>query len=233
MCPTFAKLRWVSFAEANDRSPLPAHNSARYPNLMRRFLPLLLLVAATPAHSQALSIYGTYSPSHLSNVETGAIYSATSGYVNQTTSYWSSGFGGGLTANFLPIGPLRIGFDLRGSVKPGSIGANYALFGVKVGVHPAVIKFHPYGQFSVGYLSSSTTNVSTTPSTTSSPTTIPTGGIFANKYAAFEIMGGVDYPILSHLDLRIIELGGGGALSIGGSYKPTLFTVNSGLVLHF
>jgi hypothetical protein len=197
---------------------------------MRRILPLLLaLLATVTAHSQAVAIYGTFSPAHLSNVETGAVYSATSGYVNQTTSYWSSGFGGGVTVNFLPIGPLRIGFDLRGSVKPGSIGANYALFGVKVGVHPPVLKIRPYGQFSVGYLSSSTTNVSTP----AGQTTGTIGGTFGNKYAAWEIMGGLDYPLLSHLDVRVLELGGGGALSIGGSYKPTLFTVNSGLVVHF
>jgi hypothetical protein len=198
---------------------------------MRRILPVLLALffTATAAQAQAFSIYGTFSPAHLSNVETGAVYSATSGYVNQTTSYWSSGFGGGLTANFLPIGPLRIGFDLRGSVKPGSIGANYALFGFKVGVHPPVLKFHPYGQFSVGYLSSSTTNVSTP----AGQTTGSIGGIFANKYAAYEIMGGVDYPLIPHLDVRVIELGGGGALHIGGSYNPSLFTINSGVVLHF
>jgi hypothetical protein len=196
---------------------------------MRRLLPILLALFATAAHGQALSIYATYSPAHLSNVQTGAVYSATSGYINQTTSYWSSGFGGGLTANFLPIGPLRIGFDLRGSVKPGSIGANYALFGVKVGVHPPVLKVRPYGQFSVGYLSSSTTNVSTAAGQTSGSI----GGIFGNKYAAWEVMGGVDYPLLSHLDARIVEIGAGGALNIGGSYNPSLFTVNSGLVVHF
>ena len=196
---------------------------------MRRVLLTLLFTLPTAAYSQALAIYGTFSPAHLSNVQTGAVYSATGGYVNQTASYWSSGFGGGVTANFLPIGPLRIGFDLRGSVKPGSIGANYALFGFKVGVHPPVLKIRPYGQFSVGYLSSSTNNVSTP----AGQTTGTIGGIFGNKYAAWEVVGGLDYPLLSHLDVRVLELGVGGALSVGGNYNPTLFTVNSGLVVHF
>src|SRR5580704_10391612 len=109
---------------------------------MRRVL-LALLLLAPVAHSQAISVYGTFSPAHLSNVQTGAVYTATNGYVNQTTSYWSPGFGGGITANFLHIGPIRIGLDLRGSTKPGTAGADSALFGVKVGIHPPVLRVKP------------------------------------------------------------------------------------------
>jgi hypothetical protein len=194
---------------------------------MRRLLPILLALPLA-AHSQAVAVYGTFSPAHLSNVATGAIYSAT-GYNEQTASYWSPGFGGGITFNFIPTGPIRVGFDLRGSTKPGTQGEDSALFGVKLGVHPPVLRIKPYGQFSVGYLAARTTNLSTA----AGQTTGAVGGTFSNKYGVFEIMGGVDYPLLGPLHVRIVEIGAGKALFSFGGNNPTYFTVNSGLVLHF
>ena len=178
------------------------------------------------ARSQVVAVYATVSPSHLSNVESGAVYSVT-GYTEHTASYWSTGYGGGVTLSVVPVGPVRIGFDLRGSTKPGSTGMQSALFGVKVGVHVPAIRLHPYIQGSIGYLDAATTNVST-PAGQSSGTI---GGIFESKYAAYEVMGGVDYPLIGPLDIRIVEVGvGRGALS---SYDPTFVTINTGLVLHF
>jgi len=193
---------------------------------MRRFLLPLVLALPMAAHSQMVAVYATVSPSHLSNVESGAVYTVT-GYNEQTASYWSTGFGGGVTLSAVPVGPVRIGFDFRGSTKPGSTGMQSALFGVKVGIHLPALRVHPYVQASAGYLAAETTNVSTP----AGQTTGTIGGVFSNKYAAYEVMGGIDYPLVGPLDFRVVEVGvGHGALS---SYDPTFITINTGLVLHF
>jgi hypothetical protein len=197
---------------------------------MRRLLLATLIFAPIAAHAQAIAIYGTFSPAHLSNVQTGAVYTATQGYVNQTTSYWAPGFGGGVTFNVLPRGLIRVGLDLRGSSKPGTSGVDSALVGVKVAVHPPVLHIKPYGQVSLGYLDSRTINVTTAAGSTNSSNTV--GGTFGNQYAAFEAMGGIDYPLLGPLDVRIFELGVGRGFGFT-STNPTFFTINSGLVLHF
>ena len=178
------------------------------------------------ARAQVVAVYATVSPAHLSNVESGAVYSVT-GYTEQTASYWSNGFGGGVTLSTLPVGPVRIGFDFRGSTKPGSTGMQSALVGLKVGIRVPAIRLHPYVQGSFGYLAAATTNVSTP----AGQTTGTIGGVFSNKYAAYEVMGGIDYPLVGPLDFRVVEVGvGRGALS---SYDPTFVTINTGLVLHF
>jgi hypothetical protein len=67
----------------------------------------------------------------------------------------------------------------------------------------------------------------------SSPQTV--GGTFANQYIAWEILGGIDYPLAKIIDLRIIEVGGGKGYDVLGAANSnlSLFTVNSGLVVHF
>ena len=187
------------------------------------------MLASHAAHAQIISIYGTFSPTHVSNVQTGSV-STSSGYQEQYTSFTSSGFGGGVTFGVLPIGPVRLGFDLRGSSKPGIGGADTAMGGIKLGIHLPIIRLKPYVQGSFGYLATRTTNVSTTGNSSQ-----PVGGTFTNQYAAYEVLGGVDYPLAPFIDLRLIEIGGGQGLNIFGSAvsNASLFTVNTGVVVHF
>jgi hypothetical protein len=98
--------------------------------------------------------------------------------------------------------------------------------GLKLGFHPPLIRLKPYIQASGGYVATRTVNVSTGSA----------GGTFENKYAAWEVLGGVDIPLAPFFDFRVIELGGGtGVNAFGSSNQPniSLFTVNTGLVLHF
>jgi hypothetical protein len=193
---------------------------------MRKYVAIatLFLFSAVAAHAQAASIYVTSSSSHFSNVQTGLALTG-SGYQEQYASFWASGIGGGVTLNFLPIGPVKVGFDFRGSTRPGTAGADTAMAGFRVGFNPPLIHLKPYVQASGGYVGTRTVNL-----------TQAVGGTFTNKYAAWEIIGGVDVPIAPILDLRLIELGGGtGANVNGGTGSPniSLFTVNTGFVLHF
>ncbi len=177
------------------------------------------------AHAQ-LSAYVTYSPAHLANVETGAV-ATTTGYTEQTASYWSSGVGGGVTVPFLRLPFVSFNLDLRGSTRPGTAGVDSALVGVKLALHPHVVRLKPYVQVSGGYLDTRTTNLST--STVNGPAE---GGTFDNKYAAYEVLGGVDYPLIPFADIRIIEVGAGQGIGID-SRNATFETVNTGLVVHF
>jgi len=200
---------------------------------MRKYfaIAVLLLLSAVAAHGQAVSIYATSSSGHFSNVQTGLALTG-SGAQEQYTNFWASGIGGGVTLNFLPVGPVKLGFDLRGSTRPGTVGADTAMAGFRVGFNPPLIHLKPYIQASGGYVATRTVNLSTSPTNPSQ--TI--GGTFTNQYAAWEILGGVDVPLASILDLRLIEIGGGsGANILGTSGTPniSLFTFNTGVVVHF
>ena len=193
---------------------------------MRKIIAIaaLFFSHAVAAHAQAVSIYATSSSAHFTNVQTGSVLTG-SGYQEQYANFWASGVGGGVTLNFLPIGPVKLGFDFRGSTRPGTAGADTAMAGFRVAFNPPLIHLKPYVQASGGYVGTRTVNLTQT-----------VGGTFTNKYAAWEILGGVDVPIASILDLRLIELGGGTGMTVGlSSSQPniSLFTVNTGLVLHF
>ena len=204
---------------------------------MRRLLLLAALALAPVAHAQIFSVYGTYSPAHFSNVATGSVLSGTATYTEQYASYWANGFGGGVTFGILPIGPVRIGLDLRGSTKPGTVGADTAFAGIKVGVKAPLIPIRPYVQISGGYVATRTNNISTL---TSGAINSTVGGTFTNKYAAFEGIAGVDYHLVPFIDLRLIEIGAGKGYDTGINFGTTntqgtltLFTVNTGIVVHF
>lgn len=112
----------------------------------------IILLSTVAAHAQ-VSVYVTDSSIHLSNVATGIPF--VPGFVSQQqyTSYWASGVGGGVTFDFLPLPIFSLGLDLRGSTKPGTVGADYAMVGLKLGMHPPVLRIKPYVQASAGYSS--------------------------------------------------------------------------------
>jgi hypothetical protein len=199
---------------------------------MRRNLLLAVLAPlfVACAHAQ-VAIYVTSSSDHLTDVQTGSVL--TSGnYQEQYASYWTSGIGGGVTFNFLSLGPVKLGFDRRGSTHPDTVGADTAMGGVKVGFNPPLIHLKPYVEAAGGYVGTRTVNISTSASDPSQPV----GGTFSNKYAAWEILGGIDYPLIKFVDLRLAEVGGGAGVNVPGIPDGpciSLFTVNTGLVLHF
>jgi hypothetical protein len=183
---------------------------------MRRNLLIaaLVLFTAAAAHGQVASIYVTYAPTHLTNVQTGT--------PPQYTTYWTSGVGGGVTINFLPLPVISLGLDFRGSTRPGTLGADTAQAGLKLTVHPPLIRIKPYVEAAAGYLGTRTVS-----------TSIPVGSTTNGTYITWEILGGVDYPLIHFVDLRLIEVGGGQGINTGTGINPSLFTVNTGLVLHF
>jgi len=188
---------------------------------MRRLLPQLAFLLTPFAHAQAVSVYGTFSDTHLTNLVTGTTQNGNV-YTSSTTSHFTPGFGLGVTFNFLPIGPVRLGLDVRGSSKPGNDGSDLILAGPRLAVKLPGLRLKPYIQASGGYLRTRTTLVIGVENT--------------DQFLAYEITGGLDYPLLPFLDFRVIELGGGQGINAFGSgdgHNTSLFTVNTGLVVHF
>ena len=189
---------------------------------MRRLLSLLLACLPPAAHGQIVSLYATFSPNHLSGLSTGSTNAGPT-----TTSYWTPGVGSGVTLNVLPVGPVRLGVDLRGSASGGTNSADLILAGPRLTLKLPVVGLKPYAEAAGGYLRTHTTLVN-------SPFA---GSTFTNSFAAYEILGGIDAPLLPFLDLRVIEIGGGQGRSITAAgtaaYTISLFTLNTGVVFHF
>ena len=194
-----------------------------------RFLPCLTLLLAAPvAHAQILSIYGTFSDTHLSGLVNGTAGNALSGYTATTTGIWTPGFGVGATFGVIPLGPIRLGLDVRTAIKPGNNGSDLVLAGPRLALRLPLIRVKPYIQASGGY-------VRTSVSLANSP--LPTGTQEKSNYAAYEILGGLDYPLVPFFDFRVIEIGGGQGYSFSGSAgtgnSVSLFSISTGAVFHF
>lgn len=193
---------------------------------------VLFLLSSVAARAQGTIFYITSSSGRYSNVQTGLVMTG-SGSQEQYTNFWTSGIGGGLTFSFPPIGPVRLGLDFRDSTRPGTVGSDTVLAGLKAGFYLPTLRLKPYFQASGGYVATRTHNISTDPS---NPSQI-VGGTFNNRYAAWEILGGIDSPVSRLIDVRLIEVGGGYGTSVIGSSSSvpniTLFTFSSGVVFHF
>lgn len=193
------------------------------------FPALLMAWCAGAAQAQIVSVYGTFSPVHVSGVASGSIPAGT-GFTPQYASQWGSGVGGGVTFNFLPIGPVKLGFDLRGSTKFRAEGTDTAMGGFRVSLKAPLIPLKPYAQVSGGYVATYTANRGGVGNNQ------PNGGVVQNRYAAYEVIGGVDYSVFPFVDLRLAEVGVGRGYDVFGSTNQTpmtLFTVNTGVVVHF
>lgn len=181
-----------------------------------------LTVCTGPANARAevVSVYGTFSPLRVSNVPNG----------NTTTgSYWAEGVGGGVTLTPFHLGPISLGLDLRGSTARQQQGADTLLAGIKLGGKLPLLPFKPYVQGSGGYLGAR-------PTILGGPA--PIAGTNPNQgFWVYELLGGVDFALLPHLDLRLIEVGGGQGYyksgAVSGTPSISFITVSTGVVIHF
>jgi hypothetical protein len=71
------------------------------------------------------------------------------------------------------------------------------MVGLKLGIHPPVIRIKPHVQASAGYLSMRTFSPS-----------IPVDSTNNGTQIIWEILGGIDFPLVHFVDLRLIESGG-------------------------
>ena len=186
-------------------------------------LPVLALAFASHAHAQLVEVYGTLSDIHTSDVPITIfppcpVLLPTCGPID--TRNTTNGFtgGGGVTLNVIQLPFVKLGIDARGSKHAGNNGSDTAMGGVKLTIKPPIFHIAPYVQGSVGYLGT-TGNRS--------------GQTQSEKYAAGELLGGLDVPIAPFLDLRVIEVGAGRAFTTSSGVKPSFVTAGAGVVFHF
>ena len=182
-----------------------------FPKVRTLLLAALALAAlAVPAARAQIGVYGFLNATHVNNPA--STQSTTYGGTN--TSYTATGGGGGLYYNFLGIGPIKLGLDARGSA---ASQAKLGLVGVRLAIHPPILPFRPYVEGLVGY--SSTQNIYSNTS----------------KDFAYEVVGGLDYALLPHIDARA-EIGGGAianGITTASTGTRTLFTGSIGAVFRF
>jgi len=211
---------------------------------MRRLLLFVLSAGLFPvfAHAQGMSVYFTSVNTRFANVQNGQSYNNnTATYTDLFTTSWPPQFGGGVTFKVVKAGPLNLGLDFRGSTNHGNTGADTAMFGPRLALRVPIIHIKPYVEAAGGYMARRTLGTVTTG--TGSNTTATTGVPITNQYAAWEVFGGVDVPIFSHVDFRAVEFGGGkgylanaGVTNINFSNTNTqisLISIDTGIVVHF
>ena len=180
-----------------------------------RWLTILIgiVISLAPAQAQ-VGIYGNFNSTRVN---------ATNSANTQTTN-WYNGVGAGVYYDFFHMGPLALGADLRGSRLSGN-QQNYhdGLFGLRLAANPPVLPIRPYVQASIGAGGASHSGLH------------GSGKIYSNKFQ-YQVLAGVDYTLIPHLDLRLAELGYGRMTGVSdGITNPdsTLFSISSGLVVRF
>ena len=162
--------------------------------------------ALTAASARAqLGIYGEFNATHDPSIPT-----------------WYKGFTGGAYANFLKVGPVHLGLDLRGSFQAGDqYGYRNFLVGPRLEVKPPLLPIKPYIQASVGVGGNEYNGTSRLQTH------------YSDKLQ-YGFIGGLDYFLIPHVDLRVAEVGYLRMSAItSGTPAPAinLVTVGAGIVL--
>jgi hypothetical protein len=141
---------------------------------------------------------------------------------NFQSTGWFYGPGAGIYYDFLHLGPVSVGADVRGSYQfsdPNKYRS--VLAGARLAVKPPVLPIKPYVQASVGLAGSSTPKIGNNPTS------------FSNKFA-YEVVGGADVTIFPAVDWRVVELGYGRVSAVSsfpGTPANSLFLLSTGIVL--
>ena len=142
---------------------------------------------------------------------------------------------GGVYYDFMKLGPVRLGADLRGSILTTKRGAyvNFngsgariysALGGVRASFHTPISSLKPYIQASAG-LGRSDYGLFTQGSTN--------GQVVIHNNFEYEGLAGLDIKLLPILDWRVAELGYGGLNPFGTySHNYPIKQVSMGFVFH-
>jgi opacity protein-like surface antigen len=182
---------------------------------------LALSICAASARAQ-FAVYGMGSAGKLSGFN--SIY-ATTGPVptlNTAGNFWAYGGTLGIYDDFLKMGPLKLGSDVRGFIQHSSNSNNTygnqlrgGLVGLRLRLKAPLIPFRPYVQAEIGGAS---TNYGQNSSRT---------GNFA-----YQVQIGADFTIVPHLDVRA-EYGVGQLVSVFGSGGNTMQQLGGGAVVRF
>lgn len=206
---------------------------------------LLLLSTSAIAQDDHVSLYATLTTAHVSNADRGYandLMGSQTPDPEQYASFFTVGGGGGLTVHIVKVGPASIALDLRGSNSGGYQNLGSLFGGVQVAYNRRPFGLRPYIQYSYGLFG--TTAVAADPYVNTNicffctPNYVLRTSTRGGSYRGYEVFAGVDYRLARFVDFRAVELGlgtgHGTSNSIGRTLtNPTLFNINTGLVLHF
>jgi hypothetical protein len=163
------------------------------------------LAVAAPSAKAQFGIYGEFNATH-----------------DPTIPAWYRGFTGGAYGNFQHAGPVGIGLDLRGAYATGDqYGYRNFLVGPRIEVKPPLLPIRPYLQASVGVGGNEYNGTSRLQTH------------YSDKLQ-YGFIGGVDYSLIHHVDLRVAEVGYLRMSAVtSGAPSPAvnLVTLGTGIVL--
>jgi hypothetical protein len=189
---------------------------------MKRLLAALVLFLCASAARSQFAVYGMGSAGKLSGFNSLYATSPAQPALNTAGNFWAYGGTLGFYDDFLKLGPLKLGGDVRGFIQKSSNSNNTygnqlrgGLIGLRLGLHAPLVPFKPYIQAEVGGAS---TNYGQNSSRT---------GNFA-----YQIQLGANFTIFPHLDLRA-EYGVGELIGVLGSTNNTLQQLGGGALVRF
>jgi hypothetical protein len=201
--------------------------------MIRRSLVLLATVAAfdLSAHAQ-VGLYGTFTLQRMGGLSSSPIAPT----VAKSNTIDPIGGTFGVYYDWRDVGPVRLGFDVRGSdvtTKRGaqltSVGSGAriysALGGVRAVFHTPIRSFHPYLQASGG-LGRTDYGLGNQNGAA--------GVVQMTNNFEYHVYGGLDIRLTPYLDFRAVEAGYGGLNPFGNnSHNYPLESLSSGVVIHF
>ena len=204
----------------------------------RKAVLLLAVVAVTStasAHAQ-FGVYGMFTVNRLGDIASSPLPETPTDLANKRANTVDPlGGTGGIYYDFLKLGPVKLGADLRGSILSTRRGAyvNFdgsgariysALGGIRAAIHTPLAPLKPYIQVSAGLgrsdyglISASSTN----------------GAVVLHNNFEYEGLVVLDVKLLPVLDWRVAELGYGGLNPFGAdSHNYSIKQVSMGFVFH-
>jgi hypothetical protein len=199
------------------------------------FVAAVAVATTASAHAQ-LGAYGMFTVDRLSNIASSPQPKTATDLANtRANTVDPLGGTGGVYYDFMKLGPVRLGADVRGSVLTTKRGAyvNFngsgariysVLGGVRGSFHTPIASLKPYLQVSVG-LGRSDYGLFTQGSTN--------GQVVIHNNFEYEGLAGLDFKLLPILDWRVAELGYGGLNPFGTySHNYPIKQVSMGFVFH-
>jgi hypothetical protein len=199
------------------------------------FVAAVAIATTASAHAQ-FGAYGMFTVNRLGNIASSPLPPTSNTLANaRANTVDPLGGTGGVYYDFMNLGPVRLGADLRGSILTTKRGAyvNFngsgariysALGGVRASFHTPIASLKPYIQASVG-LGRSDYGLFTQGSTN--------GQVVIHNNFEYEGLAGLDIKLLPMLDWRVAELGYGGLNPFGTyGHNYTIKQVSMGFVFH-
>jgi hypothetical protein len=205
------------------------------------FLLAAVAIASTVSANAQVGVYGMFTVDRLSNIASSPLPlppNSTGPAFTRSNTVDPLGGTGGVYYDFLKLGPVKLGADLRGSILHTKRGAyvNFngpgariysVLGGVRGSFNTPVKSLKPYVQVSVG-LGRSDYGLYTGRPASNEPLPNPIYNNF--QYEGF---AGLDIKLLPILDWRVAEFGYGGLNPFGtNSHNYPIKQVSMGFVFH-